>query len=310
MKLRAVYMGTPEFSVPTLEMLSVHPDIELIGSISMPSRAAGRGQKIKDPEVVRFCKDHKIQCWQTENINKQIDLLDELETLNIDIIIVLAFAQFLGKRVLNLPKLGCFNIHTSLLPKYRGAAPIQYALLNGDKQTGVSIQKMVKKMDAGDLVLSHPIKISDNETGGQLYTRLKFQAALSCSDFIEKLISDDIHYESQNEDTVSFAPTLKKEDGFLDFENSDAFKILNQIRALKPWPGTYCHLNKDKLKIINANVSKTKIEAGKVEVQGNQILVGTQTLAISLEKIQLPGKKAIATQDFLNGHKGEIIINP
>ena len=149
-KLNVVFFGTPDFSVPTLELLHHHPDINLLAIVTMPDRPAGRGQELKSPPVAEYAKQNKIQLYQVENINKEETILSQLEQKNVDFILVLAFAQFLGSRVLKMPKLGCFNIHTSILPKYRGAAPIQYALLNGDTSTGVSIQKMVKEMDAGD----------------------------------------------------------------------------------------------------------------------------------------------------------------
>jgi methionyl-tRNA formyltransferase len=137
-KFRVAFCGTPEFSVPTLDLLSNHPHIELVKVISMPDRPAGRGMELKSPEVIEFAKTKKSPFFQTENINKEPQMIQELKELELDFIVVLAFAQFLGSEMLTLSRLGCFNIHTSVLPKYRGAAPIQYALLNGDKETGVS----------------------------------------------------------------------------------------------------------------------------------------------------------------------------
>ena len=144
---KVAFLGTPDFSVPTLDLLANHPHIDLRFVISMPDRPAGRGMELKSPEVIEYAKSKKISFFQTENINKESDFLKKLKSEELDFIVVLAFAQFLGSEMLSIAKLGCFNIHTSILPKYRGAAPIQYALLNGDKETGVSIQKMVKKME-------------------------------------------------------------------------------------------------------------------------------------------------------------------
>ncbi len=220
--------------------------------------------------------------------------------------VVLAFAQFLGSKVLHAPKMGCFNIHTSLLPKYRGAAPIQYALLSGDTSTGVSIQKMVKKMDAGDIVHSHPVEIAPTENGGQLYTRLKYQAALAMNDLIAKILAGKITPEAQDESKVSFAPTLKKEDGFLDFKNSSMTKIINQIRALDPWPGTYCFLNKKRLKVFVAEPSYVKLGAGKIKNDMGQLLVGCTDGTLQLSYLQLEGKKACADHELLNGLRGEL----
>lgn len=306
MKLKFAFFGTPDFSVPALEMLHQHPDVELAMVISMPDRPAGRGMELKSPEVIEYAKKHKIPFFQTENINKEEEFLARLEAIKLDGMIVLAFAQFLGSKLLNMSRLGCFNIHTSILPKYRGAAPIQYALLNGDTETGVSIQKMVKKMDAGDLVHFHTAKIQDNETGGQLYTRLKFQAALALNDFLIQVKENKITYTPQDESLVSFAPTLKKEDGFLDFANQTASEILNRIRALDPWPGTYCFLNGKRLKVLKARTYHANISAGKIKNDLGSLVVGTKDKTLHLYEVQLEGKKACSDRELLNGLKGDL----
>jgi methionyl-tRNA formyltransferase len=309
-KLNIVYFGTPEFSVPALDMLNNHSSINISYVVSMPDRPAGRGQNLKSPEVIEYAKANKIPFIQTENINKDLDAIDRIKKEKVDVFVVLAFAQFLSQPVLDIPVLGCFNIHTSLLPKYRGAAPIQYAILNGDTATGVSIQKMVKKMDAGDLVLSHPVAIHPEETGGQLYTKLKFQAALSLNDFINNVLENNIKYESQNEDGVSFAPTLKKEDGFLDFKTQKYSDIKNRIRALYPWPGTYCFLGKKRLKVFNIEISKLSLKPGEVQSSSKELFVGCLDETIRITGLQLEGKKRGSDTDLLNGLKDEIIINP
>lgn len=309
-KLNIVYMGTPDFSVPSLDILANHPHVNLKYVISMPDRKAGRGQELKSPEVIEFAKKNKIPFFQTENINKEEEFLQKLETENIDLIVVLAFAQFLGNKILTLPKLGCFNIHTSLLPKYRGAAPIQYALLNGDSSTGVSIQRMVKKMDAGDLVWSQPVNISKTETGGQLYTKLKYQAALSLNDLIYDVIDEKVIYTAQDESQVSFAPTLKREDGFLDFKQLDSISINNKVRGLFPWPGTFCFAGKKRLKVMRIEHSNLSLEPGVVNLELGEIHVGCKDgKAIRLSEIQLEGKKRCSDRELLNGQKN-ITINP
>lgn len=308
-KFKTVFFGTPDFSVPSLEMLHKHPGIDLAAVVTMPDRPSGRGHQLRSPEVALFAKTNKIHLIQTENINKDKKALELLDAIDPDLFIVLAFAQFLGGKLLNMPKKGCFNIHTSLLPKYRGAAPIQYALLNGDKTTGVSIQKMVKKMDAGDLAWSSPIELSSEETGGQLYTRLKFKAALALNDFLFALNNGQIKYTPQDESAVSFAPTLKKEDGFLDFKNQEVASIKNRIRALDPWPGTYCTLNKKRLKVYSVSDSEKNLSPGEALSENGQILVGCLDGALRLEDIQIEGKKRCADTALLNGLKDAITIN-
>ena len=306
-KLNIVFFGTPEFAVPALDMLYNHPMVNLQTVISMPDRPAGRGPDLKSPEVISFAKQKKIPFYQTGNINLDSGFNELVE--GADIFIVLAFAQFLKEEILSIPKLGCFNIHTSLLPKYRGAAPIQYALLNGDTHTGVSIQKMVKKMDAGDLCLSDEIPLSNDETGGQLYTRLKFQAALSLNKFISKVLSNDLEFTVQDESKVSFAPTLKREDGHLDFKNENFKDLKNKVRALAPWPGTYC-LNEDKrVKVFSIEKDSAKLNPGETKIIDKKILVGAKDTALRLVEIQLEGKKRSFDRDIVNGLKKDFKIN-
>jgi methionyl-tRNA formyltransferase len=308
-KFRVAYCGTPDFAVPALDMLANHPQIELVHVISMPDRPAGRGMELKSPEVIEYAKAKKIKFFQTENINKETEFLKLLKSENLDFIVVLAFAQFLGSEMLNMATLGCFNIHTSILPKYRGAAPIQYALLHGDTETGVSIQKMVKKMDAGELVHFQTLPISPTENGAQLYTRLKYQAALALNDLIKKIIDNKVTFTIQDETKVSFAPTLKKEDGLLKFSTKSTTEILNLIRALDPWPGTYCFLNGKRLKVLLAESYHSKVAPGVAKNDMGSLVIGCLDGALRLSKIQLEGKKACSDRELLNGIKTEIIIS-
>lgn len=302
-KLNVVFFGTPDFSVPTLEMLSQDPHVNLVKIISMPPRKQGRGMKELDPPVIQFAKEKKIPFFQTENINREAEEIQRLVDQKIDAFIVLAFAQFLGSKLLALPKLGCFNIHTSILPRFRGAAPIQHAILNGDKSTGVSIQKMVKKMDAGDLCHFHELAIQANETGGSLYTKLKFLSAIATTTFIEKLTRDELQYTAQDESQVTFAPTLSRNDGLLDFNNQDAQQIDQKVRALFPWPGTFTFLNGKRCKVFSVTNSTNKLAPGEVSTQMGTLEVGCATGTVRLNDIQIEGKKKSSDTDYINGIK-------
>ncbi len=312
-KLNIVYFGTPEFSVPTLEALYNNPNVNILKVISMPDRPKGRGMKLQSPPVIEFAKQRDLPFFQTQNINKEPELLKELETLNIDVFIVLAFAQFLGGKLLNLPRKGCFNIHTSLLPKFRGAAPIQYAIMNGDTTTGVSIQRMVSKMDAGDVCLSKEVEILKEENGETLSDKLQKEAANSIQSFISQLASDSLKYETQDEGLVSFAPTLNKSDGLIDFKNMSVKDIFNRVRGLDPWPGTYCFLGKKRLKIKKIEIEKENITSpfpGKVDITFGTLSVSCIDGVIRLRQIQLEGKKESEDGSFLRGYKGDLEINP
>lgn len=307
-KLKVVFLGTPDFSVPTLQKIFEHPGVDLVRVISMPDRPAGRGQKLKSPPVIEYAKNNNIAFSQTENINKDQELIDKLGQDEPDVFIVLAFAQFLGSKVLAIPSIAPFNIHTSLLPKYRGAAPIQYALLNGDNKTGVSIQRMVKKMDAGDIVYAKEVPIHPEETGGELWEKLQKEAAESCVEFLNKLLAGEISYCAQDETQVSFAPTISKEDGHLDFQNQTRTQIRNKIRAFDPWPGTYFFLDGKRMKIYSVKESIQKIEPGKAIIHDGGYHIGCLDGSLELEQVQYEGKAKTFMKEFLNGYRGEMKV--
>jgi methionyl-tRNA formyltransferase len=300
--LKCLFMGTPDFAVPALEILANHPSIELSLVISMPSRPKGRGQEINDPPVITFCKEQKISFMQSENINKDEKLIQECKNIAPDFIIVLAFAQFLNDQWLNLAKNGCFNIHTSLLPRWRGAAPITYALLHGDQVTGVSIQKMVKKMDAGDICQKMDITIREHETGGSLYARLKFAAALTLEQFILNLVNNSLSYEQQDEKEITFAKTLTREEGECHFALKSALEIERRARALYPWPGTYFFIKGKRVKIHHLIIPKAldSIDPGKILIKNDAIYIGCEKGAVQLLFLQSEGKKKMNAQQFIH----------
>lgn len=292
-------MGTPDFSVATLQALLHHPLVELCLVVSMPDRPAGRGQQLQSPAVIEYCKEHQIPFYQTENINKDQELVTLAQKLELDIIIVLAFAQFLNKTWLKMAKLGCFNIHTSLLPLYRGAAPIQYALLNGETKTGVTIQEMVSKMDAGDIVYQSLTDISPDETGGSLTLKLKDLAASTCHDFINDLSDNKCQRQPQDHQLATFAPTLDREMGRLNFQQQTAQEIERLVRALHPWPGTFCFLNGKRCKIFQVELVDHTLTAGQSLVTGNNhFLVGTKSGTMRITSFQIEGKKITSDHDF------------
>ncbi|MBL7665374.1 MAG: methionyl-tRNA formyltransferase [Bacteriovoracaceae bacterium] len=305
-KLKTIFMGTPDIALDSLSALMNHPQIEIVSVISMPDRPAGRGHQLTSPEVIQFAKNHSLPYFQTTNINQENEFLEKLP--EIDLIIVFAFAQFLGKKILQLPKLGCFNIHTSLLPKYRGAAPIQYALLNDDKTTGVSIQKMVKKMDAGDIAHQTEVSIMANEKAGQLYQKLKTVAATTLTELLDLLVAGKVQYQIQDESQVSFAPTLSKDAGHIHFAEATAKEIICRLRAFDPWPGIYCFLNQKRLKILELEPSAQSLKPGVADITSGKLIIGTKNGSLRLKQIQLEGKKACEDIDLLNGIREKLII--
>ena len=307
-KYKVAFFGTPDFSVASLKALTEIDNVEVLQVISMPDRPAGRGKKLQSPAVINFAKENNLNFFQTSNINKEHSFLEELNTLDIDFFVVIAFAQFLGTKLLNIPRLGAFNIHTSLLPKYRGAAPIQYALLNGDSKTGVTIQKMVKKMDAGDIVYSHEVDIDPNETCDLLFKKLEEHAAIGLIKFVEKLTNtnEEISFTPQDVSAVSFAPTIQKQDGLINPMTTSALDIYNTFRAYYPWPGIHIYTDDHiRLKIIKLTPIDTFVECAQLSFDTGKLLLGTQDGTLHLEVVQLDGKKAVSDKDFINTLKSK-----
>jgi methionyl-tRNA formyltransferase len=281
--------------------LHENPAINLCLIVSMPDRPAGRGQQLKSPPVIDYAKTHNIPFIQTENINKDEALKNFLDKESVDLFIVLAFAQFFGEKLLSVPKLGCFNIHTSLLPKYRGAAPIHYAILNNDSTTGASIQKMVKKMDAGDIAHDNEIAILPNETTVSLSVKLSPLAATTLNQFIDKLMQNKINYKTQNEANVSFAPSIPKEDGKIDFTKYSAKELDCRIRAFESHPGCFCFLNGLRLKVFKVQITEFRLTPAEIKITNGQLIIGTTDFAVHLTEVQLEGKKRCSDTELING---------
>ncbi len=302
--INCVFLGTPDIGIPCLEMLTSLQFVNLSAIITKTPRQKGRGLKGHDTPVALFAKENKITLYEVDNLNKSEETYQAINALNPDCLIVFAFSQFLNSQWLNIAKHGAFNIHTSLLPKYRGASPIQMAILNGDEKTGVCIQKMVKKMDAGDIYLSKEVQIKNYDTSYSLYQTMKFESALLLKEFLYQFSQKNYQITSQNESLITFAPIIKKEDGKIDFINCSTNSIFNKIRAFFPWPGTFFHLDDLVIKVISARKSDLKLGAGEV-FKNKKLVIGTMNGAIEITKLQLPGKRPSNSQDFLNGHRGE-----
>ncbi|MBI2521397.1 MAG: methionyl-tRNA formyltransferase [Bdellovibrio sp.] len=304
---KTIFFGTPDFSIPCLEMLANHSRINLVHVICSPDRPSGRGLEIKPQPVARFAIENKIPLFQTAHINKEEAFINQLATESIDLIIVIAFSQFLSSKILSIPSLGSFNIHTSLLPKFRGASPIHHALLQGESATGISIQKMVKKMDAGDIYYQSNIPINSEEVFTELYTRLKFQSALTLYDFVQVLAYIGLPIPTiQDEAKVSFAPIIDKTLGHLRFTTTTARDILNKIRALNPWPSTFCFINSHRVKILKARiVYDSVISPGKINISGQKLLIGCADSTLEIERVCPEGKKDMSSQQFLAGLRNQ-----
>ena len=303
-KLNTIFMGNPEFCLTTLNTLLDNPKINLIAVCGGMDKKVGRGQKLTSPATIDFAKKNNIHFIQSENINKSDEFFSFVDKNDIDLIIVFAFSHFLSKKILEIPNLGCFNFHTSLLPKYRGSSPIHYALLNNDKITGISIQRMVKQMDAGDVLISHEILIDPKDDYSVLCQKIFNTLPMVTNKFIETLTSPPLKFTIQDENNVSFAPLIKKEDGLIN-PSLDSYEILvNKIRAFSVWPGVYCYINNQRTKIHEIKNSMKAVKPGKILIEQNNILLGLKNDTIEISCLQPPGKKPMTNNEYINGLKG------
>jgi methionyl-tRNA formyltransferase len=297
-RYRVVFMGSPDFAVPALETLAAH--YGLAGVVTQPDRPAGRGGTLKPPAVKAAALRLGIPVIQPEKL-RHPEALIQLRAWAPDVIVVAAFGQILRPEVLDLPKFGCINIHGSLLPRGRGAAPIQAAILAGDKETGITIMKMDPGVDTGPMLSQRAIAISPEDTAGTLFEKLAPIGAELLLETLPRYLAGELQPQPQPAEGVTYAPMLKKEDGLLDFTQAAA-ALERRVRAFNPWPGTWFEWNGASLKVLRARVSAEKSPGAghRLAVDGYPA-IGTGAGTLVLEEIQPAGKKSMAGKAFLAG---------
>lgn len=296
--MRIVFFGTPFFALPTLKAL-LHSE-EVIAVITQTDKRKGRDHMSSPSPVKEFALDNGIKVLQPVKIKDPL-FLDELRDMNPEIIIVAAYGKILPLEILSLPEHGCINLHASLLPKYRGAAPIQWAIINGERKTGVTTMLMDEGMDTGSILLQKETDIYDDDDSVTLSRRLADTGASLIIETI-KIINEGVLKPSLQEGDPSYAPPLKKEDGRLNWERT-AGDIFNFVRGMYPWPCAYCYLNKERIKITKVkNIEGTGV-AGRIEKAGEQLIVGTGEGLISIIELQPEGKRLMTAKDFLLGRR-------
>ncbi|PJF40570.1 MAG: methionyl-tRNA formyltransferase [Phototrophicales bacterium] len=300
--MRVVFMGTPEFAIPSLQALIDAEDIEVVGVITQPDRPAGRGNQLRPSPVKQLAQRHNLPVFQPEKLRGEI-VLEQLRTWQPDFHVVAAYGQILRQTVLDLPKYGSINVHASLLPRWRGAAPIQAAILHGDTESGITIMQMDAGLDTGPILSKRAIPISPQDTGQSLHDKLAAIAGPLLVETLRDIINGKITPQPQDETLATYAPRINKEDGRLDWTQS-AIEIDRRVRAFFPWPGTFTNWNDQLLKIIAGHpVLETSLPAGMVKINHNQysMLIGTGEGSYAPSILQLAGRKAMNTQDFING---------
>lgn len=301
--MRLVFAGTPDFAATALEaLLNTHHT--LVGVYSQPDRPAGRGRKLQPSPVKQVALEHGIPVFQPESL-KAPEAQQQLASLEPDVMIVAAYGLILPEAVLNIPRYGCLNIHASLLPRWRGAAPIHRALAAGDAETGITIMQMDKGLDTGDMLLKTVTPIAADDTGGSLHDRLAVVGGEAIVEALAQLESGKLHGQAQDNEQACYAHKLSKEEGHIDWTRSAA-SIERLVRAFNPWPGTYADLDKHRLRIHQAQAlaEQSQKAAGTVvrrERDGIDVACGTGILRIT--RLQLPGSRAQSVNDLINGGK-------
>jgi methionyl-tRNA formyltransferase len=291
-------MGSPDFAVPVLETLAAR--YRLIGVVTQPDRLAGRGGTLKPPAVKTAALRLNIPILQPEKLRNP-EAMDQLRAWEPDLIVVAAFGQILRPDVLDLPKWGCINIHGSLLPRGRGAAPIQAAILAGDRETGITIMKMDAGVDTGPMLSQRAIPILPDDTAGTLFEKLAPLGAELLLETLPGYLSGEVQLQHQPTEGVTYAPMLKKEDGLFDF-NQPAALLERRVRAFNPWPGTWFEFNSAPVKVLHVRVSAEKNPGAGQRITLNEYpAVGTKAGILILEEIQPAGRKPMSGKAFLAG---------
>ena len=300
MSTRILFMGTPDFAVPSLNIL--HQTYGLIGVVTQPDRRSGRGRSFSYPPVKEAALDLGLPVLQPATLTS-LAASSTLDELKPDLIVVAAFGQILPDPILALPEHGCLNVHASLLPRWRGASPINAAVLHGDRVTGVSIMKMDRGLDTGPILSQRTTPIQEDDTAGKVFGRLAVMGAELLVETIGPHLSGELQPRPQDDDQATYAPLLTREDGELEFQ-SNAEKLERQIRAYHPWPGSFTFFNGQRLIVHQARaVSETSPGVGVLTDYRDQPAVGTGKGILVLEKVQPAGKRPMSGSAYLRGNQ-------
>jgi methionyl-tRNA formyltransferase len=301
--MRVVFCGTPEFAVPTLEaILLAGEQVELV--VTQPDRPSGRGMELSAPPVKRIAEQHGIPVVQPEKIKNNAEFRATLEAIRPDVILVVAYGRIIPKWMLDLPQQGNLNLHASLLPKYRGAAPIQWAVAMGESVTGATTMRIDEGLDTGEILMQSTLPLNDGQTSVDVFPLLAAQGAELMVETLRRLAGGGIEPVEQDDSLATLAPILRREDGEIDFRRG-ARDIFNRWRGFQPWPGAYTLLKGKKLVISRMAVAEgiaASAEAGELLVKDGRLLICCAGSWIEAIEVQLEGKKRMHAADFLRGH--------
>ena len=305
-KIKVIYMGTPEFSVKPLEEINKLCDVLLV--VTQPDKLVGRKQEIKYSPVKEYAIENNIEVFQPVKIKEDYQKIIELKP---DLIITCAYGQIVPKVILDLPKYKCINIHASLLPKYRGGAPIHHAIINGDNETGVTIMYMDEKMDSGNILYQESIPIEESDNVGTMFEKLSVLGAKMIKEFLPKLILGNFESLEQEESNVTYAYNITKEDEKISFDNSSR-DIFNKIRGLNPFPVGFVLLDNKRVKLYNSRIgssNKSGTIGEIINIYNDGMGIKTKDGEIIITELQFEGKKKTTVKEYLNGvqNKDELL---
>jgi len=300
--MRVVFLGTPEFAVPSLSAL-ISSGHQVVAVFTQPDRPKGRGKQLAESPVKNAARAAGLSIQQPERIRRP-ETVDLLKDLAPELMVVVGYGQIIPQTIIDVPKHGILNVHASLLPKYRGAAPIQWAISDGEAQTGVTIMQIDAGLDTGDMLLKASVPIKADETAPELSRRLAPLGAGLLIEALQQMATDSIHPEKQNEAQATYAPVLKKEDGLIDWSRP-ARQIYNRLRGFAPWPGAYTTFRGQQLLVLSARVAENApASPGTLRNDKRTLFAGCgENSALELLEVQLSGKKRMSAQGFINGYK-------
>jgi methionyl-tRNA formyltransferase len=298
--LRLAFMGTPEFACPTLQAL-IDRGEQVVAVVTQPDRPKGRGQQLAAPPVKLLAERSGIPVLQPAKVRAP-EFIEVMRELKPDLIVVIAFGQILPKTLLDIPRHGCINVHASLLPRYRGAAPINWSIVNGESETGVTTMQMDVGLDTGDMLLKKATPISPDEDAQGLHDRLSLIGAEALAETLDLLVAGRLAPVKQDDALSSYAPMLKKEDGLIDWDRPPR-AIRDLVRGLTPWPGAYTFLDDKVLKIFRCQVAGGSGAPGTVlQADRTGLVIACRDGSLLIEELQLEGKKRLSARDFLAGY--------
>ncbi len=298
--MKIVFMGTPDFAIPSLKIL-IENNHKILAVVATPDKERGRGQKVTFTAVKQFAIENHIPVYQPEKLKGNFEFVEQMKSLKPDLFVVVAF-RILPKEVFDIPKFGSFNLHGSYLPKYRGAAPIQWALINGDTETGLTTFKLAEKVDTGNIYLQEKVKINPDDNFETLHDRMSIIGSELVFNTVKMIESGNYRLQQQDDSLASPAPKITKEICLIDF-NKDADQIHNLVRGLSPYPAAFFNHNNKVIKIFKTEIDNgIKLKPSEFHQTKTELVIGCGKNAIRILEIQQEGKKRMTIEEFLRGY--------